>query len=238
MFSTFLSTDSSFDFFFPPSSTHMLCGHSCPPFVSLQVLMLTLQNDPPTLETGVEDKEVLKKYGKSFRKLITTCLQKDPAKRWAPLPQPDNFSWAELTQYKKGRRLTFTTVLIFISRPTAAELLKCKFFQKAKVFVHLKYLTQPPFCALVIRLYFFFMGFLWLDAFKVIQSPMRTQWGHKLMWNPSTDISNKKKPFFWIRGSKLLARGLDVDHKPPKFGLLLVNYIQFSSWKLHFIFIH
>ncbi|KAI9353367.1 kinase-like domain-containing protein [Zopfochytrium polystomum] len=43
----------------------------------LKVLMLTLQNDPPTLDR----EQTAHKYSKSFKDMIDSCLQKDPTKR-------------------------------------------------------------------------------------------------------------------------------------------------------------
>ena len=43
--------------------------------------MLTLQNDPPNLDSGADSPDQFKSYGKTIRKFITDCLKKDPESR-------------------------------------------------------------------------------------------------------------------------------------------------------------
>jgi len=43
--------------------------------------MLTLQNEPPSLDAAAEDKDQYKNYSKVFRKFVSDCLKKEPEKR-------------------------------------------------------------------------------------------------------------------------------------------------------------
>ena len=55
-------------------------AHGRAPFAKLppmKVLLMTLQNEPPTL-----DRTARKKFTKIFKEMIDSCLQKDPSKRY------------------------------------------------------------------------------------------------------------------------------------------------------------
>ena len=96
--------------------------HKYPP---MKVLMLTLQNEPPSLDSGAEDKEQFKQYGRTFRKMIRYC-----SNFWL------HFDTSSIVQNSK---MSIQCLLISSSeclqkdpskRPTATELLKHEFFKK------------------------------------------------------------------------------------------------------------
>jgi len=47
----------------------------------IEVLMLTLQNEPPTIDSHAETADQYKNYSKNFRKMVSDCLKRDPDQR-------------------------------------------------------------------------------------------------------------------------------------------------------------
>lgn len=202
--------------------------------VRLQVLMLTLQNDPPSLETGITDKEMVKKYGKSFRKMISLCLQKDPEKRWL-----NNITtWTGNIEHGFcSRRIYFFFFFSPPSRPTSSELLKHKFFQKAKVklWLLLNNFRLPEKCLVSLgasvwvcfRVFFcFFLGSGWFYTitWTLLQIAGKVQSALWLLWLSHTQAV----PLQASRGQHLSSFSHPYINVRPK-NKLLFHQFQYLS---------
>ncbi|KAJ7353903.1 STE20/SPS1- proline-alanine-rich protein kinase [Desmophyllum pertusum] len=88
-------------------------------FPAMKVLMLTLQNDPPSLDTVAQNegnKENYKKYSKMFRKMISSCLLKD-----APDRYKDACELLKLPFFKKAREKEFLVETLVPLIPSLGE---------------------------------------------------------------------------------------------------------------------
>jgi len=70
--------------------------------------MLTLQNDPPNLDSSAESPDQFKNYGKTIRRFVTDCLKRDPESRPTAkqLLKHDFFKKAKVVIYKVSSRRT------------------------------------------------------------------------------------------------------------------------------------
>eukprot|EP00126_Sphaerothecum_destruens_P002669 Sdes_comp16099_c0_seq2m5314 len=73
----------------------------------MKVLMLTLQNPPPTLDLNGQHKN----YSKSFKRMVDACLQKDPTKR------PTAYDLLKFPIFSKARNKDFIRTELIAKMP-------------------------------------------------------------------------------------------------------------------------
>jgi len=84
-------------------------------YPAMKVLMLTLKNEPPSLDSCSECKREYKKYSKPFRKMIAMCLQKDPDQR------PDASELLKHPFFKKAKGKDFLKETLLPLAPPLGE---------------------------------------------------------------------------------------------------------------------